>query len=181
TIVVIASAVGVPVSGIWGALADRGLNQVFFFNEGWADSNNFFKQFISGALITIVMTGLDQDMMQKNLTIRTIDNAQKNMFVFTIILVVANLLFLTLGGLLYVYAAEFGMSIPGRTDQLYPAIALEHLPPMIGVLFMLGLTAAAYSSADSTLTALTTAFCMDFLGFNKRPQEQDRLRRIRWR
>src|SRR5690606_12046579 len=80
TIVVIASAVGVPVSGIWGALADRGLNQVFFFNEGWADSNNFFKQFISGALITIVMTGLDQDMMQKNLTIRTIDNAQKNMF-----------------------------------------------------------------------------------------------------
>ncbi len=141
-------------------------SQVFFFEGGWEDPNNFFKQFISGALIAIVMTGLDQDMMQKNLSCRSLQESQKNMFSFSIILVFANLLFLMLGAVLYLYAAHIGLEIPERTDQLYPTIALQHLTPAIGIVFILGLIAAAYSSADSALTALTTSFCVDFLGFN---------------
>jgi Na+/proline symporter len=143
--------------------------QVFFFENGWEDPNYFFKQFISGALITIVMTGLDQDMMQKNLSCRNIGEAKKNMYSFTVILVFANLLFLTLGALLYIYARAKGIEIPqaGETDTLFPSIALNHLPASVGVLFVIGLIAAAYSSADSALTSLTTAFCVDFLGFER--------------
>jgi Na+/proline symporter len=183
TILEITHALDLSIGNIIPAIAEKGLNKVFFFEGGWSDPNNFFKQVISGALITIVMTGLDQDMMQKNLTCRNIGDAKKNMFAFTCVLTLANLLFLVLGAVLYLYAAEFGVAIPSRTDQLYPTIAMEYLPPVIGMLFILGLTAAAYSSADSTLTALTTAFCMDFLGFSKRntPGEQALLKRIRLR
>jgi Na+/proline symporter len=165
------------------AIQDLGLNKVFFFTGGWADPNNFFKQVISGALITIVMTGLDQDMMQKNLTCRNIKDAKKNMFVFTIILVLANVLFLMLGALLYVYAHHQGIAIPDRTDQLFPTIAMHYLSPVVAFLFVLGLTAMVYSSVDSTLAALTTAFCLDFLNFRKREQTESswtllRIRRI---
>ncbi|HLF62611.1 MAG TPA: sodium:solute symporter [Saprospiraceae bacterium] len=183
TILELSNALDLSIGDIIPAIAEKGLNKVFYFNEGWADPNNFFKQMISGALITIVMTGLDQDMMQKNLTCKSIGEAKKNMFAFTCVLTVANLLFLTLGALLYLYAAEFAVEFPSRTDQLYPTIAMEYLPPILGILFILGLTAAAYSSADSTLTALTTAFCMDFLGFNKRnsPEDQEVLKKKRLR
>ncbi len=154
-------------------------SQVFFFEGGWTDPNNFFKQFFAGALITIVMTGLDQDMMQKNLSCPNIRDAQKNMFTFSIALVFANLLFLTLGALLYLYAFNFGLEIPERTDQLYPTIALEHLSPAIGIIFTLGLIAAAYSSADSALTALTTSFCVDFLNFEKSGKPEAEQKRTR--
>ena len=142
-------------------------SQLFFFEGGWSDPNNFFKQFISGALIAIVMTGLDQDMMQKNLSCRSLKEAQLNMFSFSIVLVFVNVLFLALGALLYIYANSIGLTIPEKTDLLYPILALEHLPPVAGIVFILGLIAAAYSSADSALTALTTSFCVDFLGFEK--------------
>ncbi|MCP3928415.1 MAG: sodium:solute symporter [Bacteroidetes bacterium] len=155
-------------------------SQFFFFKGGWSDPNNFFKQFISGALITIVMTGMDQDMMQKNLSCKNIGDAQKNMFTFSIILVFANLLFLTLGALLYLYAANVGLAIPEKTDQLYPTIALQHLSPVIGITFILGLIAAAYSSADSALTSLTTAFCVDFLGFERSDQPEEKKKRTRF-
>ncbi len=154
-------------------------SQMFFFEGGWSDPNNFFKQFIAGALITIVMTGLDQDMMQKNLSCPNIKDAQKNMFTFSFILIFANLVFLTLGALLYIYAANVGIEIPENPDLLFPQIALQHLSPTIGILFMLGLLAAAYSSADSALTALTTSFCIDFLDFEKSelpPAQQKRKR-----
>jgi len=155
-------------------------SQMFFWEGGWSDANNFFKQFFSGALVALVMTGLDQDMMQKNLTCRSLGDAQKNVFVFSIILVFANLLFLSLGALLYMYADVIQLAIPERTDQLYPTIALEHLPPYVGIVFVLGLIAAAYSSADSALTSLTTSFCIDFLNFNKtdRPEEEKKKIRI---
>ncbi|WP_114748816.1 sodium:solute symporter [Pleomorphovibrio marinus] len=133
------------------------------FNWDWQDGTNFFKQFFSGAFIVIVMTGLDQDMMQKNLTCRNLADAQKNMFWFTNILVVVNLVFLALGVLLYIYAEHEGISIPARTDDLYPLLATSHFSFFAGTVFVLGITAAAYSSADSTLTALTTSFCHDFL------------------
>ena len=138
------------------------------FNWDWQSGTNFFKQFASGAFITIVMTGLDQDMMQKNLTCRNIGDAQKNMFWFTIILVVVNLMFLSLGLLLYLYAETNGVALPLRSDDLYPLLATQEFTSFAGIVFVLGITAAAYSSADSTLTALTTSFCYDFLEIEKR-------------
>ena len=146
--------------------------QVFFFEGGWGDPNNFFKQFLAGMFITIVMTGLDQDMMKKNLTCRSLKEAQLNMFSFSIVLIFANILFLTLGALLYIYSSRVGLPIPESTDQLYPSIALTNLSPWVGVTFIVGLIAAAYSSADSALTSLTTSFCVDFLGF-KADQSND--------
>ena len=135
------------------------------FNWDWQSKNNFFKQFFAGAFIAIVMTGLDQDMMQKNLTCKTIGDAQKNMFWFSIILVFVNMLFLTMGLLLFQFAEASMIEIPARTDSLYPILATQHFALIGGVVFLLGITAAAYSSADSALTALTTSFCVDFLGF----------------
>jgi len=140
-------------------------SKVFFWD--WQDSKNFFKQFISGVFIAIVMTGLDQDMMQKNLTCRNLQEAQKNMYWFSGTLVFVKILFLALGALLYIYAAEKGIGIPERTDDLFPMMALDYFPFIAGIAFLLGITAAAYSSADSALTALTTSFCVDFLGFKR--------------
>jgi Na+/proline symporter len=123
--------------------------------------------------IAIAMTGLDQDMMQKNLSCRSIGEAQKNMVSFSLVLVVVNLVFLTLGALLYLYVERFGIEVPSRADQLYPMLATDGgLPVVVGLLFLLGLIAAAYSSADSALTALTTSVCVDVLEIDKRPEEQ---------
>jgi Na+/proline symporter len=144
----------------------------------WQHPRNFFKQFFSGAFIAIVMTGLDQDMMQKNLTCKNLGEAQKNMFWFSIILVFVNLLFLSLGAMLYLYADARGIALPANSDDLYPLLALRHLSTLAGVLFLLGITAAAYSSADSALTALTTAFCVDFLNFKDQPESYKRRTRI---
>ncbi|MCF8236878.1 MAG: sodium:solute symporter [Saprospiraceae bacterium] len=155
---------------VWGALdkvRESDYSQVFHFEGGWTDPNNFFKQFLSGALITIVMTGLDQDMMQKNLACRSLRESQKNMFTFCLILVVANLMFLSMGALLYLYVDHAHIAIPVKSDQLYPMLALQYLPATVGIAFIVGLIAAAYSSADSALTALTTSFCVDFLGMEK--------------
>lgn len=143
------------------------------FNWDWKAGTNFFKQFISGAFITIVMTGLDQDMMQKNLTCKNIGDAQKNMFWFTIILVIVNILFLSLGIMLYLYAETKGITLPTRSDELFPLLATQHFSAFAGIIFVLGIVAAAYSSADSTLTALTTSFCIDFLEIDRRyPADQ---------
>ena len=171
-------AVGVALWYITGTLgggladlprlvADSGMSKAFFFGGGWGDANNFWKQFFGGALITIVMTGLDQDMMQKNLTCRSLGDAQKNMATLAVLLVPINLLFLALGILLYGYLAAEGIAVPGRADQVFPTVALRHLPPVAGVAFIVGLIAAAYSSADSALTSLTTSFCVDFLGMDR--------------
>ncbi|MAR64581.1 MAG: sodium:solute symporter [Flammeovirgaceae bacterium] len=139
--------------------------QVFIFD--WRESNFFLKQFLSGAFIAIVMTGLDQDMMQKNLTCKNLKESQKNIFWFCIILVFANLLFLTLGALLYLYSDFIQFDIPNRTDTLFPLLAINHMGEFAGIVFILGIIAAAYSSADSALTSLTTSFCIDFLDIEK--------------
>ncbi|MCH7413478.1 sodium:solute symporter [Belliella sp. R4-6] len=154
------------ISDYVGVIATDSRSEIFNWN--WQSGQNFFKQFVSGAFITIVMTGLDQDMMQKNLTCKNIGDAQKNMLWFTIILVIVNLLFLSLGILLYLYAETNGIAIPSRTDDLYPFLATTEFTAFAGIVFVLGITAAAYSSADSTLTALTTSFCYDFLEIEKR-------------
>lgn len=147
------------------------------FTWDWASRNNFFKQFLSGAFIAIVMTGLDQNMMQKNLTCRNIKEAQKNMVTFSLVLIPVNLLFLTLGALLYLYIQHMGLNftqadgfyydaaagVYKNTDQLFPLLSLKYLHPIAGVFFLIGIVSAAFSSADSAITALTTAFCVDFM------------------
>ncbi|MEM9327182.1 MAG: sodium:solute symporter [Bacteroidota bacterium] len=144
----------------------------------WSSSStNFFRQFLSGAFIAIAMTGLDQDMMQKNLTCKSLGDAQKNVFWFSVVLIFVNLLFLSLGVLLYQYADIQNVVLPDRTDGVFPTIAIQHLSTFGGVCFLLGITAAAYSSADSALTALTTSFCVDFLGF--KPENFHEKRRVR--
>lgn len=147
------------------------------FNWDWHAGTNFFKQFFAGAFIAIVMTGLDQDMMQKNLTCRSLGDAQKNMFWFCIILVIVNFLFLSMGLLLFQYAEANQIAIPQRTDYLFPELAIQHFSSIGAVVFLLGITAAAYSSADSALTALTTSFCVDFLGFT--PQNYSQRKNVR--
>lgn len=164
TVYELTNVMGFSLSSIWSELGTRDLDQLFFLDGGWSDANNFFKQFLAGMFMAIVMTGLDQDMMQKNLTCRTIGDAQKNMFSFSIVLFFVNFIFLLLGALLAIYALENNITYE-RSDSLYPTIALEHLSWEVGVVFIIGLVAAAYSSADSALTALTTSFCVDFLGF----------------
>jgi Na+/proline symporter len=167
TVYYIGQALETDLGGMVELIRNSDYSQMFYFEGGWTDPNNFWKQFFSGALITIVMTGLDQDMMQKNLSMPNFRDAQKNMAAFSVVLIFANLLFLSLGALLYIYATSVGLAIPEASDQLYPSIALRHLPAGAGVVFVLGLIAAAYSSADSALTALTTSFCVDFLGMNE--------------
>lgn len=125
---------------------------------------NIFKSLLTGMFITIVMTGLDQDMMQKNLTIKTIGEAKKNMYVFAAVLVAVNLVFLVLGAMLFQFAAFKGVAIPEATDDLFPTLALSHFSSITAVVFLLGVISAAYSSADSALTSLTTSFSLDILG-----------------
>lgn len=168
TVLAISDKLNISFSNIIGTIQDSNYGQLFFFEDGWGDKRNFFKAVLSGASITVVMTGLDQDMMQKNLSCKNIGDAQKNMFWFSIVLFFANLLFLGLGALLFIYANQVGIEIPSSKDLLFPTIALNHLSPTIGIVFILGLIAAAYSSADSALTALTTSFCIDFLGFENK-------------
>ncbi|MBK6901391.1 MAG: sodium:solute symporter [Saprospirales bacterium] len=166
------------IKDLFSAINESSYSKVFFMDGGWKDPNNFFKQFFGGALIAIAMTGLDQDMMQKNLSCRNLRDAQKNMFTFTVLLVFVNLLFLTLGALLYLYADHLHIAVE-KPDLLYPTLAFNHLPQIGGLFFILGLVAAAYSSADSALTALTTSFCVDFLNFEKSVKSEQEKRRTR--
>jgi len=135
----------------------------------------FFKQFIAGVFVTIVMVGLDQDMMQKNLTCKSLKESQKNMLTFSAIFVFVVAMFLMLGVLLYIFADVNGIKLPPKSDYLFPMLALNHMNIMIGIFFLLGITAANYASADSALTSLTTAFCVDFLDIKNRPSERKKI------
>lgn len=148
----------------------------------WHSKQFFLKQIISGAFIAIVMTGLDQEMMQKNLSCRNIGEAQKNMFTFSIVLVFVNLMFLFLGAVLYIYSTTHGIELPTRTDDLFPMIAIKYLGPLAGLVFIIGLISAAYPSADGALTSLTTSFSIDILGLNKRSDlTEDQKKRLRYK
>ena len=180
-------------------ISESAYSKTFFWEI--APGSNFFKQFLSGAFISIAMTGLDQDMMQKNLTCRSLKEAQKNVYGFSIAFLISNVLFLSLGALLYMYGNETGIlvesfgdtncpirikdAITGEmlcqpTDKLFPMLALNYLGPIAGAVFVLAVIAAAYSSADSALTALTTSFCIDILNFEKR-NDEDKKRGTRMR
>ncbi|KAF2328745.1 sodium:solute symporter [Flavobacterium ginsenosidimutans] len=149
-------------------------SKIFFFDDFMGSKFHFIKQILGGMFVTIAMTGLDQDLMQKNLSCKNIGEAQKNMFTFTGIFVVINIFFLSVGALLYIYANKNGIAIPTdlvtgkpRTDLLFPEIALNHLALVPAIVFLLGIIAATFATTDSALTALTTSFCVDFLGMDK--------------
>lgn len=149
-------------------------SEIFFLSD-YLKGTYFVKQILGGIFVTLAMVGLDQDLMQKNLSCATIGEAQKNMFTFTGIFVIINIFFLSVGALLYIYAEKNGISVPTdfitgkpRTDLLFPEIAFRHLTLVPAIVFLLGLTAATFATTDSALTALTTSFCVDFLGMDKK-------------
>src|SRR5579859_1118711 len=148
------------------AIENSSYSKIFFLDNFLGSKLHLTKQFLGGLFITIGMTGLDEDLMQKNLSMSNIKEAQKNMFSFTSVFVIINIFFLSVGALLYIYATRYGIKVD-KTDYLYPTIALKYLGVVPAVVFMLGLTAATFATTDSALTALTTSFCVDFLGFTK--------------
>jgi Na+/proline symporter len=144
-------------------------SKMFFFED--VNSPLFFpKQFFGGMFIAITMTGMDQEIMQKNLTCKTLKDAQKNMFWFSSIMAVVTFLFLVLGALLYIYCEQFGIALPTYSDELFPRLALNDLGLVVGIFFLLGIIASSYASADSALAGLTTAFCIDFLNFKDKSE-----------
>ena len=161
SIYLISKNMDLSLSGLFHKAVDKGLTNIF--NTDWSDRRFFLKQFFSGMFITIVMTGLDQEMMQKNLSCRNLKDAQKNMFTFSGVLVFVNFVFLFLGATLFLFADFKGIALPARSDDLFPMIAINHLGPLAGLVFVIGLISAAYPSADGALTSLTTSFCIDFL------------------
>lgn len=160
--------------GLIGSLQEKGYTEIFMTD--WLKGNFFIKQIVGGMFITIAMTGLDQEMMQKNISCKNLGEAQKNMVTFSFILLLVNLIFLILGGVLYLYAEAKVIEIPAMTDNLFPVIALKYLPGFIAIIFVIGLISALFPSADGALTALTSSICIDILGINdnKNLDEQQR-------
>jgi SSS family solute:Na+ symporter len=177
TVILIAQEMDLNFAGLAREIAQSDYSRIFFFSD-WRSGDHFVKQFLSGAFIAVVMTGLDQDMMQKNLSCRNLKDAQKNMTWMSISLVPVNFLFLSLGVLLFMFAARHGIPIPEQSDDLFPLIATRgYLNPAVTIFFIIGLVAAAYSSADSALTSLTTSFTVDILNGSRLPE--DRLQKLR--
>lgn len=175
SIIFIAKSLDLDITGTFEAVKSSSYSKIFFWEDFMGSKSHFLKQFLGGIFVTIAMVGLDQDLMQKNLSMKSIGEAQKNMFTFTGVFVVMNIFFLSVGALLYLYAAKNGIVVADlkTPDHLYPEIALNHLNIIPGIIFMLGLTAATFATTDSALTALTTSFCMDFLHFDKKEDQGD--------
>jgi len=167
----ISSQLGLSFGHIVDIFQDSQYSRMFHFDD--PKTTLFFpKMFFGGMFITITMTGMDQEIMQKNLTCKNIGEAQKNMFWFSLTLVVVNLLFLLLGALLYIYSEKNGIAVPADSDTLFPTLALNDLGLGVGIFFLLGIIASSYASADSALAGLTTSFCIDFLDFKNKKEEQ---------
>jgi Na+/proline symporter len=165
SIIYISRELGKSVGDLIPVIKESGASKIFITD--WHHERFFLKQFFSGMFITIAMTGLDQEMMQKNLSCKNIREAQKNMFTFSGILVFVNLLFLFLGAILLIYSQSRGVTV-ATTDDIFPAVALKYLNPVAGIVFLIGLFSAAFPSADGALTSLTTSFSIDFLSLQKR-------------
>jgi Na+/proline symporter len=165
SIIYISKGLGMPLSRLFSGISHSQISKMFITD--WHHERFFLKQFFSGMFITIAMTGLDQEMMQKNLSCRNIKEAQKNMFTFSGILVIVNLLFLFLGAFLLYYSQVKGVAV-AASDDLFPTIALKFLGPVAGITFLVGLISAAFPSADGALTSLTTSVSIDFLGINRK-------------
>ena len=179
--VVIGRAMGLDFGAMCGSIRDSGMSRIWFWDD-WRDTRFFWKQFLAGMFTTIAMTGMDQDMMQKNLSCKTLRESQRNMMSYGAAFIPVNLLFLALGVLLYRFAAQAGLSV-ARPDDLFPTIACgtdaagtPWMPPVVSLLFVLGLCASAFSSSGSALTSLTTTFTLDFLHADTRQDEAALLR-----
>lgn len=169
SVILIAQRMNLSFGGLMSLVFDSDYSRIFFFDD--PNSKLFFpKQFFGGAFIALTMTGMDQDLMQKNLTCKNLKEAQKNMFWLSSTLVVVNLLFLVLGALLYLYSTEFNIQLPAVSDELFPMLAFQEFGLLAAVLFLLGITASTYASSDSALAALTTSFCIDFLDFKNKSE-----------
>ena len=175
TIVIILKQMNIGLSDMITIVSDSKFSRIV---ETDVNHPRFFlKQFLAGMFITITMTGLDQDMMQKNLSCRNLKDAQKNITTLSLILVPVNLIFLFLGAVLFIYAAKFYVPLPELADHVFPTIALGQLGAVAGIVFIIGLISAAYSSADSALTSLTTSFSIDILELDKKYKDDENLLR----
>jgi SSS family transporter len=175
----LAASMGLSFGGVVNLISESSLSKTFFFDDV-NDKRYFFKQFFAGVFTTITMTGLDQDLMQKNLSCKHLKDAKRNMQSYGLAFLPINILFLSLGVMLYAFMAQNGIEVPQDRDTIFPLIATGgHLPPVVGLLFIIGIIAAAYSSADSALTALTTSFTIDILGVkNDDPQLRKKRRMV---
>ena len=177
-VVYILSNLHIGFAGSIEAMQAKGYSKIFFTDP---NSKLFFaKQIIAGAFITLTMTGMDQEMMQKNISVKTLKDSQKNILTMSFILLLSILLFLYLGGLLYLYANQ--MQVTEIGDKLFPAIALKHMPPFVSVIFIIALISALFPSADGAITALTATFCIDILGMQRRTDiDEAKKKKIRQR
>lgn len=181
TIYFVCSSLDFGISEAFTEISNSKYSKIFFFEDFIGSGQHFVKQILGGIFVTIAMVGLDQDLMQKNLSCKNIKEAQKNMFTFTGIFVVINLFFLSVGALLYLFASKNNIPVPTldgaiRTDLLFPEIAFNHFALVPAVVFLLGLTAATFATTDSALTALTTSFCIDFLGMEKKEETKNTIK-----
>lgn len=163
-VIYILNTLNLGVADAFAQMSDKGYSKIFFTDP---NSKNFFlKQILAGAFITITMTGMDQEMMQKNISVKTLKDSQKNILTLSVIMLVVILLFLFLGGLLHLYGSQLNVTATG--DKLFPTIALQHMPPLVSVIFIIALISALFPSADGAITALTASFCIDILGMQRR-------------
>jgi Na+/proline symporter len=178
SVIYIGKNLHIPLVKLVSVVKESSVSKMFITD--WHHPRFFLKQFFSGMFITIVMTGLDQEMMQKNLSCKNIREAQKNMFTLSAILVFVNLLFLFLGALLLIFMQNKGITV-ASSDDIFPTVAIRYLGPVAGVVFLIGLISAAFPSADGALTSLTTVVSIDFLGLERREGLSERVKtRIRY-
>jgi Na+/proline symporter len=175
-IIVIIKALGTDFGGAMSMMADKGYTQIF--NWDVKAGSYVWKHIVGGMFIAIAMTGLDQEMMQKNISVKTLKDSQKNIMTFTAVLMVVNFLFLVLGGVLYLYAGTKGINVP--PDDLFPTIALsDTFSGVIGIIFIIALISALFPSVDGAITSLTSCFCIDILGINKMAGTEKEKKRTR--
>lgn len=175
-IIVIVKALGTDIGGAWAMMSDKGYTQIFNWDVN--AGSYIWKHIVGGMFIAIAMTGLDQEMMQKNISVKTLKDSQKNIMTFTAVLMVVNLLFLVLGGVLYLYAAQNNIAVP--PDDLFATIALsDAFSGVIGVIFIIALISALFPSVDGAITSLTSCFCIDILGIQKTEGTEKEKKRTR--
>lgn len=168
-VIYILNKIDLSFAGSLQAMNEKGYATIFVTDP---NSKLFFvKQILAGAFITVTMTGMDQEMMQKNISVKKLKDSQKNVLSMAMVLMIVILIFLFLGGLLYLYAEKLGVTATG--DKIFPTIALEHMPPFVAVIFIIALISALFPSADGAITALTATFCIDILGIQRRPELSD--------
>jgi len=172
SIIVIVNHMGLKTTEVFSLVSKSEMSRIFDWD--WRSDRNFFKTFLAGIFITIAMNGLDQNVMQKNLTCKNKGEAQKNIFWFSIVFFFSTMLFLALGVLLYKYGIDQQIAIPERSDDLFPFLALNYFGTFAGIVFLIGIIAAAFSSADSALTALTTSFCVDIIDLPKKKESNQK-------